>query len=403
MKRLYNALILAISCVLFIYTSKSVAQKANGLPHSKLLTNFPFTILTGGIILVKATVDDSKDSLTFILDTGSGGISFDSSTVEKLHFPLVKTDKVIKGIAGTQKLTFTYNHCLHFPRLIIDSLNFHINNYDLLTSVYGIKIDGVIGYSFLKRFIIQINYDKLMIDVYTPSLFKYPHGGFLIKPYLTPLPTTDATIVDSHTIESSFIFDTGAGLCMLLTNDFVNDSTVFKKKRKHYPTQGEGIGGKAKMMLSILKQVRFGPHWFRDVPVYTFADDYNVTSYPANSGIIGNDLLRRFNVILNYPDDHIFLKPNSHYLDSFNYAYTGLAIYQTDNKVEVIDIIPNSPGEQAGFKIGDVILGVDKLLLKNIQAVKVALQEAGTTVKVIISRNGEMMELKLKIKNILTG
>ena len=401
--RFKNTRTLAIACLMCLIASKSLAQEEIVLPPSRLLTSFPFTLLTGGIILVRATIDDTNDSLTFVLDTGSGGISFDSTTAENRHFPLIKTDKMIRGIAGTKKLSFANNHCLHFPHLTVDSLDFHINDYELLTSVYGIKIDGVIGYSFFKRFIVRIDYDNQLLSVYTPGMFKYPRGGHLIKPDFSPLPIAEATVSDNRPIPSSFIFDTGAGLCMLMSEDFVNDSTLFKKKRKHYLTQGEGIGGKKLMNLSVIKQIHFGSYRFRQVPVYTFADEFNVTSYPIYSGIIGNDLLKRFNIILNYPEGHIYLRPNRHFLDSFNYSNTGLAIYQVDNKVEVIDIVPNSPGDKAGFQKGDVIYGVDKILMKNIQTIKLALQNAGATVNVIIFRDGDLMELKLKIKNILNG
>lgn len=69
----------------------------------------------------------------------------------------------------------------------------------------------------------------------------------------------------------------------------------------------------------------------------------------------------------------------------------------------MIDIVPNSPGDKAGFQKGDIIMGVDKVLLKNIQIIKLALQNAGATVNLIIFRNGDLMEIKLKIKNILNG
>lgn len=208
------------------------------------------------------------------------------------------------------------------------------------------------------------------------------------------------SVTDSRAVTGDFIFDTGAGLDLLLPENFVNDSTLFKKKRKYYPTQAEGIGGKETMQLSIIKQVHLGPYTFRQVPVYVFKDEYNVTSYPLYSGIIGNDLLRRFNLIVNYSENSIYLKPNKHYLDSFNYSYTGLSIYEIDSIVKVIDIIPNSPGDKAGFKKGDVIFGVDTYILKNIQAIKMVLQNADTTVTVFIRRGDKLMELRLRIKNI---
>src|SRR5438552_2230835 len=48
------------------------AQEKFVPPAAKLITSFPFTVFTGGVILIRACVDDYPDSLNFILDTGSG-------------------------------------------------------------------------------------------------------------------------------------------------------------------------------------------------------------------------------------------------------------------------------------------------------------------------------------------
>jgi len=58
-------------------------------PPSRFITRTDFTQLTGGVILLRAILDNYPDSLNFILDTGSGGISLDSSTVAELglHVP----------------------------------------------------------------------------------------------------------------------------------------------------------------------------------------------------------------------------------------------------------------------------------------------------------------------------
>ena len=34
------------------------------------------------------------------------------------------------------------------PGITVENLDFHINDYDILTSAYGMRIDGIIGYSF---------------------------------------------------------------------------------------------------------------------------------------------------------------------------------------------------------------------------------------------------------------
>lgn len=394
----------SIACYIIFFSLlclKSNAQEEFVSPQSKYITKFPFVQLTGGVIILKAQVDDIKDSLNFILDTGSGGISFDSATVEELKLKREKSDRTVRGIAGMKTVDFTYHHSLILPGLKINDLDFHINDYEILTSVYGIKVDGIIGFTFLRRYIVKIDYDKLMIEVYSPGSYKYPRGGFLIHPGFNALPYYHARVRDEKTVNGKFIFDIGAGLCFLFSQDFIDDSLFLSKKRKIYATQAEGIGGKKTMNTTIVKEIQFGPYRFKKVPVYIFDDEFNVTSYPFLGGLIGNDLLRRFNLIINYPEEAIFLKPNTHYADVFDYSYTGLGIYLINGDIRVVDIIPGSPGDKAGFKKDDVILAINNNFTRNIQAYKAVLQNAGAKVKVLVLRDNQPIIIYLSIKNIM--
>ncbi len=369
-------------------------------PECRLITRIPFYQLSGGIIIVKAQLDQFPDSLNFVFDTGSGGISLDSATTAGLNLSLSKSEKTIRGIAGIKNVEFAENHRLNFVGLSSENLDFHINDYELLTSVYGVKIDGIIGYSFIRRYVIRIDYDVNMLEIYTPGTFRYPRGGYLLRPGFTTLPRQLTMLEDSRKVNTRLIFDTGAGLCFLLSRDFTEDSSLFKIKKKFYPTQAEGLGGKKKMELTVIKSVKIGPFRFRNVPVHVFDDNYNITSYPTLGGIMGNDLLRRFNLILNYPQQTIHIKPNKHYSELFDYSYTGLGIYLIDGEIKVIDIIKDSPGDKAGFKNGDIIFAVESNFSKNIQAYKNLFQNAIGKIKVVIFRNQAPMVLTLDVKDI---
>ena len=358
-------------------------------------------MLTGGIIILRATLDDHKDSLNFVLDTGSGGISLDSATAAYLGVKKVLSDKTVRGIAGVKNVEFSYNHTLNMQGISVANLDFHINNYDILTSAYGLRIDGIVGYSFLRRYIVAIDYEQMMFEVLTPGTYKYPRGGYLLKPQFTTLPMQGAYVKDAKAIFGRFYLDTGAGLCMLLNEDLVNDSSLLKSKRKLYPTEAEGLGGKKSMSLTVVKEVKVGPYRFRNVPVYVFDDEYNITQYPVLGGLLGNDIMRRFNVVINYPEQQIFIKPNKRFSDSFDYSYSGLGMYLIDGAITVTDIMKKSPAEDAGFVPGDIVLGIDNDLSGNIQAYKTHLQSAGNKVKVLINRGGELMVLTMKIRSIL--
>lgn len=394
-----KACLLILSFVLIgfgnLYAQEEFVQEP-----AKLLTKFPFVQLNGGIVVLKAKVDNCVDSLNFVLDTGSGGISLDSTTVVELGLPISKSNRTIRGIAGLKLVDFAFNHTLHLKGLDVEHLDFHINDYELLSSVYGVRIDGVIGFSFLRRYIVKLSYDEMMIEVYSPGLIKYPRGGFMLHPDFSNLPMYPASITDGRNVNNRFIFDTGAGLCFLLSKDFVDDSAFLKKGRAIYTTQAEGLGGKKVMSLTVVKEIKIGPYKFKQVPVHIFDDEFNVTSYPILGGIIGNDLLRRFNLILNYPEQRIYIKANSHAYENFDYAYTGLGIYQVDSEIKVIDIIPGSPGDLAGFKSGDVIFSIENNISKNIQAYKNLFQNSIGKIKVVIFRNKEPMILTMVVKDI---
>lgn len=368
---------------------------------SKLITHFKFQQFSGGVVILQGQVNDYKDTLNFILDTGSGGISLDSTTVLNLAIPTQPSDRTIRGIAGIRRVNFLYNATLRLPGLSVDSLNFHVNDYEILTSVYGVKIDGIIGLSFFSRYIVDLNYDSLTISVYTKGDFKYRRGGHLLKPLLTSIPIIQSNFKDRDKFNARFYFDSGAGLCFLISEDYASDSVVLNPKKKPFLTQAEGLGGKMQMHLTTVKEVKIGPYRFRNVPTYIYEDLYNITAYPYLAGLIGNDLLRRFNVTFNYPKKEIHLTPNSHYYSPFDYAYTGLGIYIVEGKIQVEDVIAGSPAEKAGFKPGDVVVSIGNNFSNNIQAYKSILQSAGEKLKIIVNRDNNLIILTLKPQSIL--
>ena len=369
--------------------------------QSRMLTRFHFVQFTGGVVLLKGQFASFEDSLNFILDTGSGGISLDSTRVEEFGLKPEPSNKSIRGIAGIRKVSFLNNQKLRLPNLTIDSLNFHINNYEILTNVYGERIDGIIGYSVISRYIIKLNYDSSIVEFWTKGNLKYPRGGFLLKPFISTLPVQTVRVKDEETITARFLYDIGAGMNMIFSTDFVEDSAFISKKRKYFAKAAEGLGGKIDMAITVIKEVKLGPYRFRNVPVYVFDDVYNATSYPYMGGLIGNDLLRRFNAIINYDKRDIHLLPNSHYNEPFDYSYTGLELYYIDGQVLIGDVAEKSPAEKAGLQEGDVVISIDKNFSQNLQQYKYTMQNLKGRVKMIIKRDDQLQEVELKVSSIL--
>jgi len=380
--------------------AKGFSQEEMVSPPSQTLIEFPFKTLIGGVVVLQATLIPNPDTLNFILDTGSGGISLDSTTVQSLSLTPVQSDIRIRGVAGIRKVDFLYNKSLCFSGFQVDSLDFHVNDYTFLSRVYGVKVDGIIGYSLLSRYIVKLNYDDSLMQICSPGTIRYPKGGFLFKPNIKGLVVQHAKLKDRREVHARFLHDIGAGVCLMLSREFVADSTVLAWNRKLWPKEGHGLGGKLQMDLTVIKELRFGPYKFKHVPTLIFDDVYNVTSYPYLGGLIGNDIFRRFNVIYNYPEGDIYLRPNNNFRDRFDYAYSGIDLQLIDGRIEIGGVAKGSPAAIAGVKMGDVVLGMNGDFSLDFFKYKKLLQHPKRAITLLVRRDAELMILKFKIKNI---
>jgi C-terminal processing protease CtpA/Prc len=93
--------------------------------------------------------------------------------------------------------------------------------------------------------------------------------------------------------------------------------------------------------------------------------------------------------------------PNKYFNEGFDYTYTGLGIYSIDGKIIIVDVIEGSPADKAGLKMDDQVFSVENNLSGDIQQYKNLLQVPNKKLKIIISRDGNLMELYLQTKSIL--
>ena len=367
---------------------------------SSYLGSSPFQTLSGGVVMVTGTLDGWRDSLHFILDTGSGGISVDSSKASSMGF--ISTESIrLSGIGGLKETSMSNQHTLHLNGISTSNLNFHIYDYRLLSSIYGVEIDGVIGYAFFSRYIIHLDHEKNIMSIFSKGLHAYPKKGRFFQIGLGAVPTFPMVISDNTTTKHPFYFDSGAGLAVLLNADYCSDSSIFTNQKKRFTTRAEGVGGKKRMQLTTLKKCALGSFVFRDVPTYIFNDEFGVIGYPAQGGLLGNEILRRFNIILNYQEGFMHLTPNIHYNDPFEYGYSGFSMLVEGEDVFVEDVITDSPAHSSGLRSGDIIVGINGDFSGNIQIYRTMIQETEKPVKLLVKRNNELLEMSFRPISIL--
>lgn len=376
------------------------AQEIYTPDPSRMLTRIPIRLATENVLIIQGTLPGYRDTLSFILDTGSSGISLDSTVVSRLGLEPQQSDITLRGIASVRKAKFIYDQSLLLGSEMMHGLNFHINDYEFLSYVYGVQVDGIIGYAMLSRYIVKLDYDSLHMDIYSPGAIRYPKGGHLLSPDIRTLPTQTAIVADHHRVSSRFLLDIGAGLPLVLTSDFVQDSSLVRKSRRRFPVEAHGVGGSTFMTLTLVRRFKLGPYRFKKVPVLVFDDEYNVLSYPYMGGLIGNQILKRFNTIINYPAGEIHLTPNSLYREAFTYSYSGMEIYAIDGSVIVGSVVSGSPADAAGVKENDILIAINNDFTQDFGTYKNLMMRARKRMTLIIMRDESLQMIRVKLQRL---
>jgi predicted metalloprotease with PDZ domain len=110
------------------------------------------------------------------------------------------------------------------------------------------------------------------------------------------------------------------------------------------------------------------------------------------AGNIGAEILHRFTLVMDYSGKKVYLTPNRHFDEPFPQNRSGLAVDLNGFVYTVAAVVAESPGAEAGIKVGDTLLaiegiGVDKLKSDGIR--EHLRRPAGTALRIIVRSGSE--------------
>jgi hypothetical protein len=289
------------------YAGKSPAQAAPALYHfssSDHRTVMPFE-LHGNLIFFQLQIEGSSEHLWFTLDTGAGSAYLDSGVAARLGLQTSGSGKVQGAGAGEVPVNFVESVTFELPGLT--SSGHRVNTTDL-SGLPGHRIDGFLGYDFISRYVIALDYAAGQMTITEPDTFSYSGAGesFPIK-FRGPWPYIEGTVavpgVKPETGE--FFVDSGSG-------DAVDDPAILKTTGPVRKVQtGVGLGQPGEGVIGRTLYLQLGSYRL-EAPT-----DACCSSVPDHKRMIGTEVLRRFTVILDYAHGRMILEPNIHFKDPF--------------------------------------------------------------------------------------
>jgi hypothetical protein len=230
-----------------------------------------------------------------------------------------------------------------------------------------LECDGLIGSGLLRRFVATIDYEKSTLTLADPKRFKAPAGAdSLPLTFDNNLPAVEGVV---EGIPGKFRLDTGANDALTLFTPFVEEH----KLRDRYPNRiesltGKGVGGFLYGDLVRVGSLKLGGAELTGVISELSRQKDGIFTQKGVAGNIGAEVLSRFTVTLDYPSKKLYLARNARFRERFSGSRSGLGLDYGQGKLTVVSVVPGSPGDEAGVKVGDTILSIDGVGLDKIDA-----------------------------------
>jgi len=360
-----------------------------------LLASIPFQ-LYGNVILMELSVDESSP-LNFIFDTGAGGTVINARTADRLD--IVGDETVSReGATGMAEIVQSTDHIVYVEDVSFQDVTLGIAELGHIKKRIGTPIDGVIGWLILSQYAVRIDYDAMLIEIYDNNRFEYDFGdsGYALEVQGTAIFTNVTTAFKSgNTFTGKVLVDTGAGSTFYFNTPFIEENDLLAEVDTYYERETESLSTETShVYTTMLAELNISEHEFSTVPANIAIAEAGASSWSGPMGILGNGVLKRFNVFIDLQQKRMSLEPNRLYHDQFEVNCSGLELVTDDafQKVIIDHVYAGSPAHEAGLEVGDEIVQINGANISDSQLpqIRSMLSQDGEEIEILIEREGEL-------------
>ncbi|HEX6430323.1 MAG TPA: hypothetical protein VF008_21675 [Niastella sp.] len=265
-------------------------------------TVIPFELTSNNNLSVQVILN-TKDTVHLMFHTAAGSVTLIEESVKKmtsLHFSGADTLKSWGGNDNTAR--FSKDNTLQIGDLTWEHTPIWENKYS------GPGTDGKFGPDLFKDKVIEIDFDKKVIILHTSLPAKTKHYTKLKASFDNDMLFVEGTCnTGSQNISNRFLIHSGHAGSILFDDRFVADHKLGDQlKVTDTKELKDSYGNVLKVRKAILPGFLLGNTTLSDVPVGFFEGAIG----RQKMSIIGGDILKRFNIIIDAPRAFVYLQPN---------------------------------------------------------------------------------------------
>ena len=342
-----------------------------------------------------------------MFDSGAGGILINKNIADSIGL-VADSERVNTGAVGTHRVAILKGISLQLGNISLNSVTMMRDDAGFEELDDGGEVAGIIGFHLLSRYVIEVNYDTHELVFYNRSSFTYDGDGVvqsIVLSYNLPLTVCVVQVDNTTEFEGLFLIDTGARADLLFSSPTVSKYNMIDAIGDHYVLKTEvgSSGKKAKIMYGKVHKLQFAEHEFTQVPAILSQAQAGVLSFDGIDGIVGNRILKRFNVIFDYQRSLIYLEPNGNMAKKYELNVSGFSLFFKSGRPFIKNVIERSPASRAGLRNGDEIISIDGVVANKLDpaVIRDYFRAEGARLKLVIKRGSKLKYTEIKLKSLI--
>ncbi|HVG30257.1 MAG TPA: aspartyl protease family protein [Pyrinomonadaceae bacterium] len=363
--------------------------------------------LADNLIYVRTRVNDSEP-LWFILDTGASASILNERVAKGLGLRAGRREKGT-GTGGPIEVGMIDGVSLSLPGVSVSSQTVGAFPLDQFAPIAGRAVGGIIGYDFIKEFVIEIDYAAGLLNLYEPAAYVYKGAGEIIPVNLIerkPWVRATLAVSDEQSFEGTFEIDTGGDGVMVVSTPFVKRHGLGELIPNRRAANSGGAGGMVGASDGRVASVRLGRFTLKR-PIVTLiqarSGEYATEKF---DGVIGGEFFRRFKLVVDYSRRRVILEPNAGLNDPVETDMSGLEFASEGDDFRqyvVNEVTGNSPASEAGFKEEDILVSLDGRPASSftLEQLRALLRREGEERTLTVKRGDETLTFRVKLRRLL--
>lgn len=312
------ALAVALLSICFIHGNLKVAAMSSrdDLRFSKgsSALAIPFELSDKGHMFLRVRVNNSEP-LLFGLDSGFEQTAIATKQAKALGLKLYGEAKASGVGEGEDDIAFVRNVRFDLPGASFQLKEIGVLALEFSSPTPGEHIAGILGYDFISRFVVKIDYANNVIDLHSPRNYRYRgHGQVLPVKMIDNYPSIPATVnlPGLAPVTALFGIDTGAGSGIFFNSRFVKSRKLLDSKQETTEAGMQGIGGTSKIRIGSATNIRLGKTIVPNPVVHFSLATKGDSAESLSVGQISNGIFRQFKVmIFDHTHRRLILEPNN--------------------------------------------------------------------------------------------